>query len=130
MYNETLIERNLYPENRGEIPHITPIKLQNTNCGDELEIYLEIQNNIIIDGKFSGKGCAISQASADLFIAIIIGKTVAEAKQMKKDFSAMILDNSHKNYEHLGVANALSIVSRMPARAKCAKLPWESLDRL
>lgn len=126
MYDEVLMEHNLHPEFYGKLDGVLPIKLRNNSCGDELSIYLRISGGVILDGRFSGVGCAISKASADLFIASIIGKKLVEAKKMSLEFSRMILGEKHSD---LGPAEALSSVSKMPARANCAKLAWKSLEK-
>lgn len=129
MYDEELLERNLHPEFKGEIGGVSPIKLVNSSCGDEIEVFLKIFDGKIIDGRFSGKGCAISLASADVFIASVKGETIAEAKKKAAEFSKMILGEKYEEKE-LGVAKCMKCVSRMPARANCAKLAWKSLEKL
>lgn len=128
-YDEILLERNNYPANRGEISDIEPIKLKNASCGDELNVYLKVVDEKIVDGKYTGVGCAISMASADLFVDSIRGKTVEEARELGEIFGRMIISKaSEKEEKELGVAEAMKCVSRMPARANCAKLVWKSLD--
>ena len=127
MYDEALLERNLHPRFRGKIADIQPIELVNSSCGDELEIFLKIKDRRIVDGRFSGVGCAISLASADAFIEEVKGKTIEEAKELSEDFSKMILGGGGRK---LKKANCLKCVSRMPARANCAKLAWKSLEKL
>ena len=129
MYDEELLERNLHPRFRGKDAKIEPIKLVNSSCGDELEIFLEIKEGKIVDGKWNGVGCAISLASADVFIASVKGKTVDEAKMMSEEFSKMILGKEHSE-KKVCEAKIMKCVSRMPARVKCAKLAWESLEKL
>ena len=129
MYDEELLERNLHPEFRGKIGGTRPILLKNASCGDEIEIFLKIADGKIVDGRFSGKGCAISLASADVFIAEVRGKTVAEAKKKATEFSKMIIGEKFAEKE-LEKAKCLKCVSRMPARANCAKLAWKSLEKI
>ena len=128
MYDEELIERNLHPEFRGEIEGVEPIKLVNSSCGDELSLYLNVKDGRIVDGRFSGVGCAISLVSADLFIASIKGKTIKEAKKMSEEFSKMVLGEK-ADQKLINKARPLSCVSRMPARVNCAKLAWRSLEK-
>ena len=82
-----------------------------------------------MDGKFTGHGCAISLASADLMIETVRGKTLEEAKELSNLFREMILENEKFNADggsgKMGEARALEIVSRMPARVKCAELAWQ-----
>lgn len=129
MYDELLLEHNLYPKNRGKL-EVAEIEkeLKNTSCGDKIFVQLKIENGVIVDGKFTGHGCAISLASADLMIETVRGKTLKEAKELSVLFREMILGDEQfiKNggAEKMGVARALGIVSRMPARVKCAELAW------
>lgn len=129
MYDELLLEHNLYPKNRGKL-EVAEIEkeLKNTSCGDKIFVQLKIENGVIVDGKFTGHGCAISLASADLMIETVRGKTLKEAKELSVLFREMILGDEQfiKNggVEKMGVARALEIVSRMPARMKCAELAW------
>ncbi len=129
MYDAELLDHNMHPEFKGEIAGIEPIRLLNTSCGDELLIYLEVKDQKIIDGRFAGHGCAISLASADVFIKSIKGKTVAEAKELAVEFSKMVIGEEFDT-EKLEKARCLACVSRMPARVKCAKLAWKSLEKL
>lgn len=129
MYDKELLERNLHPEFKGSLSGVEPIKLVNSSCGDELTIYLKISKGKILDGRFSGRGCAISLASADAFIASVKGKSLAEARKMAEEFKEMILGGSG-DFSGLSEAKIMKCVSRMPARVKCAELAWESLEKV
>lgn len=129
MYDEVLMERSLHPEFFGRIPEVKPVKLKNASCGDELEVYLKVKDGVIVDGRFNGVGCAISKASADLFIAAIRGKKISEARGLEKLFSQMVLGEKD-DFKKLGPAEAMAVVSRMPARANCARLAWKSLEKI
>jgi len=129
MYDEELLDRGLHPRFKGEIPMVEPIRLVNSGCGDEIFVYLKIERGKVIDGRWNGRGCAISLASADAFIEEIIGKTIDEAKGLSEEFSKMILGKKASE-KRLAVAKCMSSVSRMPARANCAKLAWKSLEKL
>lgn len=130
MYDEILLEHNLYPKNRGSIEEADIAKeLKNASCGDEIIVQLKLEDGIIMEGKFEGVGCAIALASADLMIESVRGKTLEEAKKMSRLFRMMILDEegfeSCGGEKQMGDAIALKIVGRMPARAKCAELAWQ-----
>ena len=129
MYDEELIDRGLHPCFNGKIKGVEPVKLVNSSCGDELSIYLKVQDGKILNGRWSGNGCAISLASADFFIESVIGKTVKEAEKMSEEFSKMILSEEYDERK-LSKAKCMKCVSRMPARANCAKLAWKSLEKL
>ena len=79
-YNEILTEHNIHPEFKHDLPD-ADIVLEgiNPSCGDDIFLKLKVGNGVITDGAFVGDGCAISQASADIMLGMIIGKTKEEA---------------------------------------------------
>lgn len=128
-YNEILTEHNLRPEYKHDLPDAN-IVLEgvNPNCGDDIFLKLKVENDVIEDGAFVGDGCAISQASADIMLGMIIGKTKEEALKLGELFSKMIKGTASKEeVESLEEAGALQDISHMPARVKCAILGWRTL---
>ena len=87
LYREIIIERYKNPINKGTLePHQISFEDDNPLCGDNIRIDLQVdENKIITNAKFSGHGCAISQASADLLLDEIIGKPLDEVKKISKD---------------------------------------------
>ena len=79
-YNEILTEHNIHPEFKHDLPD-ADIVLQGVNpsCGDEIQLKLKTENGVIADGAFVGEGCAISQASCDIMLGMVIGKPRDEA---------------------------------------------------
>lgn len=86
LYREIIIERYKTPLFKGVLdPHDISYEDENPLCGDEIRIDLRIdENNVITDAAYSGHGCAISQASADLLIESVIGKNLDEVKKLNK----------------------------------------------
>lgn len=86
-YRELIIDRYQNPHYRGELdPHDISFEDSNPLCGDELRIDLRINgDDTILEAAFSGQGCAISQASADLLLEHIQGKSLEEVKQLSKE---------------------------------------------
>ncbi|PKN87537.1 MAG: Fe-S cluster protein [Chloroflexi bacterium HGW-Chloroflexi-8] len=86
-YRELIIDRYKNPIYKGELdPHNFSYEDENPLCGDHIRIDLNIdKNNLITNAAFSGHGCAISQASADLLLETIIGKNIDEVKAISKD---------------------------------------------
>ena len=128
-YNEILTEHNMRPEFKFDMPD-ADITLEGVNpsCGDDLFLNLTLDGDIISDGSFSGDGCAISQASADIMLGMIIGKTKEEALKLGETFMKMISGTAtEEEIESLGEAAALKDISHMPARVKCAVLGWRTL---
>lgn len=102
----------------------------NPSCGDDITLNLEIKDNVIVDGAFSGSGCAISQSSTSLMLETLIGKTLDEAKAIIQTFVDMIdrkkLSKIQKQL--LGDCIVFENISNMPARVKCALLAWKTLQ--
>jgi nitrogen fixation protein NifU and related proteins len=86
LYREIIIERYKTPQYRGELdPHDVSFEDENPLCGDHIRIDLRVDSEgKVSEAAFSGHGCAISQASADLLLESIIGKPVDEVKQLSK----------------------------------------------
>ena len=102
----------------------------NPSCGDELTLQLRVEDNKIEEASFTGHGCAISQASADIMADLITGETVTEARRLAGLFLDMIRGEelSEEDLEDLDEAAQLQDISHMPARVKCAELAWRTLD--
>lgn len=108
MYREVIIERNRSPHFRGKLePNDYTYQDENPLCGDDIRIDIRIDNDgMITEAAFSGHGCAISQASADLLIESVLGKPIDDVKKLSKQD---VLDM-------LGIELG-------PVRLKCALLP-------
>ena len=112
LYRQVIIERYKSPLFRGELePHDISFEDENPLCGDHVRIDLRVdESGVVREAAFSGHGCAISQASADLLLESIIDKPLDEVKALSKQD---ILDN-------LGIELG-------PVRLKCALLPLKVL---
>lgn len=131
LYTEVIGEHSRSPENKGELAAATVRERgHNPSCGDEITLELQIENGIIKDAAFTGVGCAISQASTDIMIDLMRGKTVEEAQRLAQLFTAMIKREVTDDaaLEELDEAIALKNISNMPARVKCAVLAWHTLE--
>jgi nitrogen fixation NifU-like protein len=86
LYRELIIDRYQNPLYRGVLePNDITFEDSNPLCGDEIRIDLRVDDSgIVTEAVFSGHGCAISQASADLLIESIMGKSLEEVKELKK----------------------------------------------
>ena len=131
-YNEILTEHNLRPEFKHDLPDADLVlEGVNPNCGDDIWLKLKVKDGIIEDGAFTGDGCAISQASADIMLGMIIGKTTEEALKMGKLFLKIIkVDATEEEIDSLEEASALKDIAHMPARVKCAVLGWHTLEEM
>ena len=130
LYSDIILEHNQSQENKRELEKFT---LQehgyNPSCGDDITLRADIQDGIVKDAAYTGHGCAISQASADMMIDVIKGKTVEEALRLTNLFLDMIKREvtDDDELEDLEDAIALKNISNMPARVKCAVLAWHTL---
>lgn len=129
-YREELLERNLNPLNFEQKIEANLTKtLINHSCGDELTVSLKIENGKILEGSFSGVGCAISKVSADMMIDAIKGKTLEEARELMQGFFDLVMGaQSEKKQRIEGELEVFSMIENMPARVKCAKLAWRILE--
>ncbi len=128
-YNEILTEHNMHPEFKHDLPD-ADIVLDGVNpsCGDNIQLKLKVKGDEIVDGAFVGDGCAISQASADIMLGMIIGMKKEDALKTGETFMKMIRgEASEDEIESLEEASALRDISHMPARVKCAMLGWRTL---
>ena len=131
-YNEILTEHNLRPEHKHELPD-ADLMLDGVNpsCGDEITLKLKVEGDTIVDGAFVGNGCAISQASADIMLGMVIGKKKEEALHLGELFFKMIRgEASADEIDELEEASALQDIAHMPARTKCAVLGWRTLREM
>ncbi len=113
LYQDLILDHYRNPRNQGVLKAPTHLAAANNpTCGDRLEMQLSVKNGIIADVKFSGSGCAISQASASLLSEFVKGKTIAEASAL--DTSGLL---------------ALLGVSLSPNRLKCALLSLETFSK-
>ena len=104
----------------------------NPNCGDDIILNLKIEDGKIVKGSFEGSGCAISQASVDMMLDLVIGKTKEEALRLGELFMGMIKGEvkADEALEELDEAIALRDIAHMPARVKCAVLGWRTLGQM
>ena len=131
-YNEILIDHNMHPAHKHELPDADlEMRGYNPTCGDDITLRLKVADGVVVDGAFTGSGCAISQASADMMLELVIGKPKEEALRLADIFLRMIKsDASDEEIEELEEAGVLQDVSHMPARVKCAVLGWHTLEQL
>ncbi len=134
-YNEIVLEHANYPTHKSKL--INPDHVMrgvNPTCGDDITLQLKISDDgVIEDGAYIGDGCAISRASADMMLDLIIGKKAEDAILLKDTFLKMIKDRKEltpDELESLEEAGALQDVSHMPSRVKCAVLGWHTLEEM
>ena len=131
-YNTILTEHNLHPLHKQVLKDANlALEGVNPSCGDDIILQLKVEDGKIKDGVFSGSGCAISQASTDMMLDLIIGKTKEEALKLSEIFLKMIHDEAvPEEIELLEEASSLQDISHMPSRVKCAVLGWRTMKEM
>lgn len=130
LYSDVILEHNQDQLNKHLLdPHNLQEHGHNPSCGDDITLQANIENGVIKDAAYTGHGCAISQASTDIMIDLIRGKTVEEAERLLNLFISMIRreETDDAKLEELDEAIALKGISNMPARVKCALLAWYTM---
>ena len=90
-YNESLTEHNVHPYHKHTLEGANmALEGVNPSCGDDIVLLLKVEDDKIVDGAFQGDGCAVSQASADMMLDLIIGKSKDEALRLADIFLRMI----------------------------------------
>ncbi|MCD8067569.1 MAG: SUF system NifU family Fe-S cluster assembly protein [Lachnospiraceae bacterium] len=131
-YNEILTDHNLHPYHKERLSDANLVlEGINPSCGDDIILQLKVEDGIIVDGTFEGDGCAISQASVDIMLDMVVGRTKEEALRIAELFHKMIEGSaSEEEIEELEEAGALRDISHMPARVKCAVLGWNTMKEM
>jgi len=153
LYREIILDHYRSPRNRGELasPPAQRVEGFNPLCGDEIVVTLEVKDATVSDIKIAGTGCSISQSSASLMSAAVLGKPVAEVRDLIRTFKGMMsihestlpsvddgssdgseadvdtIEPQAIDIDALGELAALQGVVKFPVRIKCATLSWNTL---
>jgi len=147
LYREIILDHYRSPRNRGEleVPPATRAEGFNPLCGDEIVVYLAVDDAsrgddaVVTEVRIGGQGCSISQSSASMMSAAIKGHSVAEIRELTRSFKAMMsihegeleggdmFDADAEPGATLGDLEALRGVVKFPVRIKCATLSWNTL---
>jgi len=144
LYREIILDHYRNPRNRGELESPPAHRVEGFNplCGDEVVVYLDVEDGRVTDVKIGGQGCSISQSSASMMSSAVKGRTVGEARALIRAFKAMMsVHEAHLDGESagdddpadddadvkLGDLEALQGVVKFPVRIKCATLSWNTL---
>jgi nitrogen fixation NifU-like protein len=148
LYREIILDHYRTPRNRGTLdtPPAVMARGHNPLCGDEIEVYVIVEDDKVADVKVHGQGCSISQSSASMMSQAVKGKSVDETHQLIDAFRSMMgLDHEgaegtdgddvpeelhpHEPGVKLGDLEALQGVVKFPVRIKCATLAWNTLNQ-
>lgn len=129
LYQELILDHYRRPRNKGTLERPThSVSLNNPLCGDEIDLQLRVEGDVIKDVRFIGRGCSISQAAASMMTQLLKEKSLTEARALADRMSAMMHgDEGAARDKALGELRALAGVAKFPVRVKCALLPWNAL---
>jgi nitrogen fixation NifU-like protein len=130
LYQQVILDHNKNPRNFGEMPVFTNYaEGHNPLCGDQVDVYAVIENDIIKELKFNGSGCAISKASASIMTTLVTGKTIAQAKTLFDEFHRIVTADMSEKIDTLEIGKMAVFcgVREFPARIKCASLAWHTM---
>ena len=130
LYQQVILDHNKKPRNFR--------KLENANhtadgynplCGDQLTIYLDLEDGLVKEVGFEGSGCAISKASASMMTQAVKGKSKEQAEHLFQEFHSMVTGELDEETQenNLGNLKIFAGVREFPVRVKCATLPWHTL---
>ena len=131
LYQEVILDHSRRPRNFGELPDAAVrVRGDNPACGDEIHLGVKFDaDGGVADIKFSGGGCAISQASASLMTMKLKGKSRAEVTEMLRAFHELVTNEKSESAKALGDLRAMQGVRKFPQRVKCAMLAWRALEQ-
>ncbi|TLD70978.1 SUF system NifU family Fe-S cluster assembly protein [Phragmitibacter flavus] len=131
LYQQVILDHSRRPRNFGEIPPpVIQVHGDNPSCGDEIQLFVKFADDgSIEDIKFTGQGCAISQASASMMTLKTKGKSREEVTTLLAAFHHLLTHHEDEPAEILGDVQLLQSVWKFPQRVKCATLAWRSLEQ-
>ena len=131
LYRETILDHYHHPRHRGVIDDATAVvEGINPLCGDELTLYMQVDNGKIKDIKLNAKGCSINTASGSMMSEAVLGQSLEEASKTVETFKEMMLEKRKEDVhlpEGMEELESLQGVKKYPVRIKCVLLPWNSL---
>ncbi|HEY5092311.1 MAG TPA: SUF system NifU family Fe-S cluster assembly protein [Acidimicrobiales bacterium] len=139
LYREIILDHYRSPRNRGELESPPAIRVEGFNplCGDEIVVYLDIEDNVLKNIKMTGTGCSISQSSASLMSAAVKGKPLEQVREIIATFKELMTvhestlahddEPAKVDLRALGELAALQGVVKFPVRIKCATLSWNTM---
>ena len=131
LYQEVILDHSRRPRNFGEMPDAAVrVHGDNPACGDEIHLAVKFDTSGgLEDLKFSGHGCAISQASASLMTMKLKGKSRSDVTELLRAFQDLVTKETSESPKTLGDLRAMQGVRKFPQRVKCAMLPWRAAEQ-
>ncbi|MFC7442941.1 Fe-S cluster assembly sulfur transfer protein SufU [Laceyella putida] len=131
LYRRVIMDHYQRPRNRGRIEEgAVTVDLNNPTCGDSISLQMRVDDGVIQEAKFLGEGCSISLASASMMTEAVKGLKQEQALELVDLFSRL-MQGEEIDIEQFPLEDieALTGVSKFPARIKCATLAWKALEK-
>ena len=131
LYQEVILDHSRRPRNFGELPDASVrVHGDNPSCGDEIELAVKFgPDKQVEEIKFTGHGCAISQASASMMTQKLKGKSAEETAALLRAFHQLFIGEEAEAPRSLGDLKLMQGVRKFPQRVKCAMLAWRALEQ-
>ena len=132
LYQQVILDHSRHPRNQGSLGEgSVHVHGDNPTCGDELDLWVSFgAEGEIADIRFTGQGCAISQASASMMTLKVRGLPSESAAALLADFKRVVTGQTPvMDEESLGELQLLEGVQKFPQRVKCAMLAWRALEQ-
>lgn len=126
---EILLDNYINPFHKETKDGFLKANANNISCIDDINVFIKIEDNKIVDAYFDGEACAISTASTSIMIKKIIGMTIEEAKEYIKNFDNMVNEKEYSK-ENMDEALAFDEIYKQQSRKTCATLPYRALQKL
>ena len=128
LYQQVILDHNKKPRNFHVLEGANrTAEGYNPLCGDQITLYLRLEDGVVKDAAFQGKGCAISKASASMMTAAVIGKPLDEVESLFQRLHTMLTGETGASGDGLGKLAVFAGVREFPSRVKCATLAWHTL---
>ncbi|HSS21348.1 MAG TPA: SUF system NifU family Fe-S cluster assembly protein [Pyrinomonadaceae bacterium] len=130
LYQQVILDHNKKPRNFRKLETANhSAEGFNPLCGDQLTVYLNLEDDAVKEVSFEGSGCAISKAAASMMTQAVKGKSKQQVEQLFSEFHAMVTGalNEETTENSLGNLKIFSGVREFPVRVKCASLPWHTM---
>ena len=128
---EIILDNYKYPTNKDGNDDLGYEKINSNNesCIDDIDLFINIDNNVIEDIRFNGEACAVSTASTSIMIKNIIGKTIDDAYKYINNFDNMVNELEYDS-ELLGEAIAFDEIYKQQNRKGCVTLPYVAIKKI
>ncbi len=119
---------NPYHKRKIETKDFIKANTNNESCIDNIDLYVKVENDVIVDAYFDGEACAVTTSATSIMLRKIIGKSLEEARVIMREYFKMINEEDYQD-EVLGELNIYQDISKQPSRKKCALLPFQTLEK-